>query len=128
MARDEGLEERLREALGDRLGLAAKPMFGGLIWLLDGRMLCGARHDGLMVRLGKGRCDWAMDHPDVAPMVSGGKVMSGWVWAGPEAWSDDALVDRLLAEALTFVATLPPPRAPAPRRAGEKRMPWDDIL
>jgi hypothetical protein len=107
MARDEGLEELMRETLGfDRPGLSEKPMFGGLFWLLDGRMLCGANARGMIVRLGKGREGWALEHPDIAQTISAGRRMPGWVWAGPDAWGDDALRERLIAAALEFVEGL----------------------
>ena len=108
MARDPGLEELVREDLGDRPGLSEKPMFGGLAWLLDGHLLCGARDVGLMVRLGKGNDGWALELPDVEPMVMSGRQMSGWVRAGLDTCADDDLRRRLLDAAVTFVRTLPP--------------------
>lgn len=58
MARDAGLEEAIRELLHDVDGLGEKRMFGGLAWLIDGRLLCAARTDGALVRLGKGLDGW----------------------------------------------------------------------
>ncbi len=108
MARDPGLEELVREDLGDRPGLSEKPMFGGLVWLLDGHMLCGARDVGLMVRLGKDSDEWALELDDVAPMIMSGRQMSGWVRAGLDTCADDDLRRRLLEAAVAFVRTLPP--------------------
>ena len=108
MARDEGLEELVREALGAEPGLDEKRMFGGLAWLLHGNLLCGARIDSMLVRLGKGNDGWALEQPDVAPMIMQGRRMEGWVRAGAAAYGDDALRRRLLDAALTFVRTLPP--------------------
>ena len=108
MARDSGLEELVREDLGDRPGLSEKPMFGGLVWLLDGHMLCGARDVGLMVRLGKDNDAWALELDDVAPMIMSGRQMSGWVRAGLDTCADDDLRRRLLEAAVAFVRTLPP--------------------
>ncbi|HWU16254.1 MAG TPA: TfoX/Sxy family protein [Devosia sp.] len=108
MARDPGLEELVREDLGDRPGLSEKPMFGGLAWLLDGHLLCGARDVGLMVRLGKGNDGWALELPDVEPMVMSGRQMNGWVRAGLDTCADDDLRRRLLEAAVAFVRTLPP--------------------
>lgn len=108
MARDSGLEELVREDLGDRPGLSEKPMFGGLVWLLDGHMLCGARDVGLMVRLGKDNDEWALELDDVAPMIMSGRQMGGWVRAGLDTCADDDLRRRLLDAALAFVRTLPP--------------------
>ncbi|SEH54023.1 hypothetical protein SAMN05216228_1002215 [Rhizobium tibeticum] len=70
MARDVGLEELLREELGTISGLSEKPMFGGRAFLLDGNLLCGAREDGMLVRLGKGKDGWALGLPGAAQMLS----------------------------------------------------------
>lgn len=107
MARDEGLEERIREALGPLPGLAERRMFGGVGLLLDGRMLCGASDRGLMARLGPGDDAGARGEPGVEPMVMRGRPMSGWVLADPSRL-DDAALRRLLGAALAFTRTLPP--------------------
>jgi hypothetical protein len=107
MARDEGLEELIEAELDNVGGLSQKAMFGGLCWMLHGNLLCAARDDGLLVRLGKGHEGWAIATDDIVPMISGKRPMSGWVRAGPDAYGDDALRRRLLDAALTFVRTLP---------------------
>lgn len=107
MARDPGLEEVVREMLGDRDGLSEKAMFGGLCWMLDGHMLCAARDDGALVRLGKGQDGWALAMDGIAPMVMQGRPMTGWVWVEPDAFADEALAARLIGAALDFVRALP---------------------
>lgn len=108
MARDRGLEEVILDDLGPLPGLTDKKMFGGLAWMLDGHLLCGARDVGMMVRLGKDNDAWAFALPDVAPMIMSGRAMSGWVRAGTDACADDETRKRLLAAAVAFVRTLPP--------------------
>ena len=107
MARDAGLEELLRERLDSLPGLTERPMFGGWAWLHDGNLLCGARADGVLVRLGKGNDLWALDIDGIAPMISRGRTMAGWVRVAPETFADDALAARLVDAALTFVRSLP---------------------
>lgn len=107
MARDEGLEELLRDELRDESGLTEKTMFGGRAWLLNGNLLCGARDDGMLARLGKGNDRWALEIADVAPMLSRGRRMEGWVRAGPMAFGDDQLRRKLIVAALAFVRSLP---------------------
>jgi hypothetical protein len=51
MAYDEGLATRVREAIGDRPGLAEKQMFSGLAFLVQGNMARGVRGEDLIVRL-----------------------------------------------------------------------------
>lgn len=108
MSRDAGLEELIRQELGERSGLSEKPMFGGLAFLLDGNLLCGARNDGMLVRLGKGNDGWALELDGIELMVMGDRRMNGWVRAGAQAFGDDALRKRLLDAALAYVLSLPP--------------------
>ena len=107
MARDEGLEELLREDLSNLSGLTEKAMFGGWAWLLDGHLVCAARDDGMLARLGKDRDGWALEMADVVPMNSRGRQMQGWVRAGPSAFGNDALRRKLIDAALAFVRSLP---------------------
>jgi hypothetical protein len=108
MARDPGLEELIRADLPRRLELTENAMFGGWVWKHNGHMLVGARSDGMLARLGKGGDAWALALPDVIPMISAGRTLQGWVRAGPAAYGDDALRQRLIAAAVAFVSTLPP--------------------
>lgn len=107
MARDAGLEELLRERLDGVAGLTERSMFGGWAWLLDGHLVCGARDDGVLVRLGKGNDLWALDLDGIASMISRGRMMAGWVRVAPETFGDDAIAAQLINAALTFVRSLP---------------------
>jgi len=107
--RDLILEEMVRAELEDVRGLAEKAMFGGLVWLLDGHMLCIASRRGMLARLGKGEDGWALAFPDVQTLVMGERAMPGWVRVTHEAsLEDEDLRRRLIAAALSFVRTLPP--------------------
>jgi len=107
MARDQGLEALLSEDLQDESGLTEKAMFGGLAWLVNGHLLCGARSDGMLVRLGKDKDAWALKLRGIVPMMMGDRHMQGWVRAEPVAYGDDALRRKLLDAALAFVHSLP---------------------
>jgi hypothetical protein len=108
MARDPDLEDLIRGDLPRDGALTEKAMFGGWAWLLNGNLLVGARGDGMLARLGKGNDGWALALSDIAPMISRGRAMDGWVRAGPAAYGDDALRLRLIEGALEFVRRLPP--------------------
>ena len=107
MARDRGLEELVSEDLAKVPGLSQKAMFGGWAWLVNGNLLCGARDDGLLARLGRGNDAWALGLPGIVPMLSRGREMQGWVRATSRAWGDDKLRRKLIAAALEFNATVP---------------------
>jgi TfoX N-terminal domain len=107
MARDKGLEELVNDELRSVHGITEKAMFGGWAWLLNGNLLCGARDDGLLVRLGKDNEAWALRMPGIVPMISGARRMYGWVRADSQAFGDDALRQELVTRAIDFVRTLP---------------------
>ncbi|MGB7068362.1 MAG: hypothetical protein WBD22_02610 [Pyrinomonadaceae bacterium] len=106
MARDRGLEELIHDDLDARVGVTEKAMFGGWAWLLNGNLLCGARDDGMLVRLGKGLGAWALETTGIVPMESRGRIMQGWVRCGPAAYGNDVLRNHLLSRASEFVSTL----------------------
>jgi hypothetical protein len=108
MARDPGLEELMREHIAGIDGLSEKALFGGWAWLLDGHLLCGARDDGALVRLGKGNDREALTIDGIKPMVSRGRVMAGWIRVEPETFANDSLAAKLLRDAIRFVRSLPP--------------------
>jgi hypothetical protein len=107
MARDRGLEEIVFDDLRAIPGITDKAMFGGWAWLLWKNLLCGARDDGMLVRLGKGNDDWALAIPGIEPMISRGRHMAGWVRADSRAFGNDEIRSRLIAAALQFVSSLP---------------------
>jgi hypothetical protein len=73
---------------------------------LHGNLLCGASGRGMLVRLGKGNDGWALELPDIAPMMIRDRRMEGWVRVDPDAFGDDCLRARLLEAGLAFVLTL----------------------
>ena len=107
MARDSGLEELLNDELRSVSGITSKAMFGGWAWMLNGNLMCGARVDGMLVRLGKGNDAWALELKGVKPMISRGKHMHGWVRADSSVYGDDRIRRKLFAAALKFVNSLP---------------------
>lgn len=108
MARDEGLEELMADNLAGLPDIRQQKMFGGMAWLWQGNLLCGARQDGILFRLGKGNDGWALAEAAISPMVMGDRRMEGWVRLAPDGAGDDMLRNRLLTAARSFVATLPP--------------------
>lgn len=107
MARDKGLEEIINDDLSEQAGITAKAMFGGWAWLSHGNLLCCARHDGMLVRLGKGNNGWALALDGIGPMMSGTRLMDGWVRVAPSVYGDDVMRHRLLDAALAFTQSLP---------------------
>ena len=92
MAFDEGLAQRVREALAGGPGITERRMFGGLAFLVDGKMFVGISGSKLMARVGVGRYQDALAVPHVRQMDFTGKPMKGYVYVDPAGLeADDAL-------------------------------------
>lgn len=115
MAHDEELAQDLREAIGgmlggDTSGISEKRMMGGVCFMLNGNMVCGADRSKegqrrYMFRTGKGNP--AVDAlPGGEPMVQGGRIMSGLYFVDASQCAD-GLMQRWLAVALDHAKSLP---------------------
>lgn len=117
MAYNEDLADRVRAVLPATDTVTERQMFGGLAFMLGGHMFCGVIKDTLMVRLGPGGADRALDQPHVRPMDFTGRPMKGMVFVEPEGLHGTALQNWV--DAAAGHARGLPPKQPAP--AGRKR-------
>lgn len=122
MAYDEGLAERIRSVVGDERRITEKKMFGGVAFLLGGRMFVGIVKDDLMVRVGPERYQEALQGAHVRPMDFTGKPMLGYVYVAPEGVEEEAQLVKWVRLGKLFVATLPEKtKRPTRKRTGVKR-------
>jgi TfoX/Sxy family transcriptional regulator of competence genes len=119
MAYDEALVERVRDAIGPRNGVTEKKMFGGVAFLLDGKMFCGISKDDLMVRVGPDRYETSLVEAHVRPMDFTGRPMNGYVFVGAKGTMSQDAIRKWVDLGTTFVATLP--RKPATKRRKPSR-------
>ena len=108
MAYDEGLAQRLREALADADGLTERRMFGGIAFMLGGNMAVGVTGDELMVRTGPQRYAEALAHPHARVFDMTGRTMRGWVVVAPDGLADDAALSAWVEMGVAFARSLPP--------------------
>ena len=108
MAFDEGLAQRVREALAQRSDISEKKMFGGLAFLLGGHMCVGINGDELMVRVGPDAHADALSHPQAREMDFTGRSLKGFVYVRAEGLTDDADLADWTGRGVAFAAGLPP--------------------
>lgn len=108
MAYDEGLAQRVREALGDRPDLTEKKMFGGVCFLLGGNMCCGITTEDIMLRVGADAYDATLALPHAREMDFTGRAMKGMVYVGSDGTTDDGALRAWLDIAVGFAGNLPP--------------------
>lgn len=121
MAFDEQLGDRIREILGPRADVTERRMFGGLAFLLDGKMFVGIVKDELMVRVGAEAHEAAIARRHARTMDFTGRPMVGYVFVAPPGCKSAALVGPWVAQALAHVATLPA-KKPRPRKPARPRV------
>jgi len=130
MAYDEALADRIRRVLGPRPDVTEKQMFGGLAFLLDGKMFCGLAKGRLMVRVGAERHAEALARPHVRPMDFTGRPMTGYVYVDPAGYRTDRTLAAWIGRGTEAVTKRPINAAwhdahPMPRRATlEQRVAW----
>jgi TfoX/Sxy family transcriptional regulator of competence genes len=114
MAYDEALAERIRTALHARDDVEERKMFGGIAFMIAGRMACGVIRDDLMVKVGAEGHDDALAQPHTRPMDFTGKPMRGIVYVAPAATAAEADLRGWIERAVD-VAVAGAPRATRPR-------------
>lgn len=106
MAYDEKLADRVRKAIGPHGDVTEKKMFGGVAFLLDGKMFCGVAKDDLMVRVGPEHHEAALAEEHVRPMDFTGRPMKGYVFVGPGGVRAVPAVRKWTDRGMAFVTTL----------------------
>jgi TfoX/Sxy family transcriptional regulator of competence genes len=80
MAYSESLAERIRELLGEDGSVREQRMFGGLAFLINGRMAAAASgQGGLMVRVDPDESDALVASTAAREMEMAGRSMRGWL-------------------------------------------------
>jgi TfoX/Sxy family transcriptional regulator of competence genes len=94
MAYDEGLAQRIREALAPRRDVSEKVMFGGIAFMVGGNMAVGIVKEDLMVRVAPEAHLALLSEPHARPM-------------SPEGVESDADLNRWIERGTAYAASLP---------------------
>lgn len=84
MAYSEKLNNRIREAMADLPKVEEKYMFGGVCYMLDGKMCVGVVDDEMMCRIGPDVYEEALEKSGCREMIFTGKPMKGYVFVSDE--------------------------------------------
>lgn len=103
MAYNEKLADRTREIISlSHKNVEEKKMFGGLCFMVNGKMCVGVEQERLMVRLDPERYDEAMEKEGCKPMDFTGKVMKGYVFVDIDSLSTKKKLEYWVKLALEF--------------------------
>ena len=107
MAYDEGLAERIRTVLDDKPGVTEKKMFGGIAFMLHGKMFVGIVKDDLMVRVGPEQYEQLLAEPGARPMDFTGRPMRGMVYVDGSACANGRTLAKWVQRGADYAASLP---------------------
>jgi len=123
VAYSEELAARVRTAIGARENISERKMFGGIAFMVDGKMFIGLIGEELMCRVGVDAYDEALSRPGTRLMDFTGRPMKGYVYAGSPGIDSDEGIQSWVDQTLAFVSSLPAkaPKTTAPRRSRNPR-------
>lgn len=105
MAFDEALAQRIREVLHARSDVEDKQMFGGLAFLIAGKMACGVIGDELVVRMDRDDAARLLEsEPGTREFDMTGRPMRNWVVVAPEAVAGDDDLECWVRRGEAFIA------------------------
>lgn len=103
MPYNEKLADRCREMISlTHKKVEEKRMFGGLCFMVNGKMCMGVESERLMLRIGPARYDEAMEKEGCRPMDFTGKVMKGYVFVDVAALNNQKKLQYWIDMALEF--------------------------
>ncbi len=102
MAYNEQLADRIREALVNAPGVEEKQMFGGVCFMVDGKMCVGVLKDDMMCRIGAEQEAAALEKNGCRSMDFTGRSMKGYVFVGEEGMRTKKAFDQWIHLCLAF--------------------------
>ena len=106
MAFNEKLADRIREMIAvSHKKVEEKRMFGGLCFMVNGKMCVGVEKERLMVRLDPAKYDEVMEKEGCKPMDFTGKVMKGYVFVDIDALNTKKKLEYWMDLALEYNKT-----------------------
>ena len=111
MTISEQLAERIRGLVALDPRVTEKRMFGGICFLLDGRILiCVRRAGSLLVQCGAAAATEAIGQPGVTPMIMAGRPQPNFIDVADDSLESDDRLRHWIEVAERYVAGLPPKR------------------
>lgn len=109
MAYNERLADRTREMIArTHSNVEEKKMFGGLCFMVNGKMCVGVESERMMVRFDPALTDELMEKDGVGPMDFTKRVMKGFAFVDAGVLKWDKQLEYWIALALEFNKTAKP--------------------
>ena len=111
MAYDEDLANRIRELIANEAGVTEKRMFGGLAFLIGGKMSVSASgQGGLLLRCDPAETDALLRRPHAQRFEMRGRVMDGWLRVDPDGVRTVRQLKPWVTRSVAYARALPAKR------------------
>jgi TfoX/Sxy family transcriptional regulator of competence genes len=111
VAYDEDLANRIRELVADEPDLSEQRMFGGLAFLIGGKMSVAASgQGGLLVRVDPAQTDDLAGKPHARRFEMRGREMDGWLRVDSEGVRTKRQLESWVKRGVSYARSLPPKR------------------
>jgi TfoX/Sxy family transcriptional regulator of competence genes len=104
MAYDEKLGDRIREAVAGLPNVEEKQMFGGVCFMVNGKMCIGVVKDEMMCRIDPAMEEETLERKGCRPMDFTGRPMKGYVYVAAEGMKSKRDFDYWISLCLAFNA------------------------
>lgn len=109
VAYDAGLADRIRELLGPLRGVDEKRMFGGLAFLINGKMsVAVSQQGGILVRIPPEETGKLLGRAHANPMVMAGREIRGWIRVDADGVTTKRQLSAWVARGVDYACRLPP--------------------
>ena len=103
MAYNEELADRIRKLLVHHKDFTEKKMFGGLSFLLYGKMCCGVLKDILVVRVNPKEFEILIKKPYARPMDFTGRPMRGFLYVSKNGYKTEKKLSEWIDRGANFI-------------------------
>jgi TfoX/Sxy family transcriptional regulator of competence genes len=108
MTYDERLADRILQQLEGDPRLRQKKMFGGLAFLIDGKMaIAASAQGGVLVRVDPAESDRLLDTTRAELAVMRGRPMPGWLRVAPEHLVTKRQLTQWVQRGVNYAGSLP---------------------
>jgi hypothetical protein len=109
MAYDEDLANRIRELIAAEPDVSEQRMFGGLAFLVRGRMSVAASGEGgLLARVDPGDTEALLTKAHARPFEMRGREMTGWLRVDAEGVRTRRQLEPWVRRCVAYARSLPP--------------------
>lgn len=115
------LLNRIRDVLADRQDVVEKKMFGGVAFMVSGRMACGPHGERLIVRIGNEAAAKHIGRPHVKPMDFTGRVIRSFATIESDGIKTKAQLRKWMLMAAEYAAQDTPRAVPRKVRSPRDR-------